>query len=42
MYTLLRLLHGYLNNDPQVKRILGTSGMYFVPVVNYDGYDAIS
>lgn len=42
MYTMIRILHSYLNDEPHIKTILGTSGIFFVPLVNYDGYDAIS
>jgi murein tripeptide amidase MpaA len=41
-YTMIRFLHGYLNNDEQVRKVLATSGLYFVPLVNYDGYAKIS
>ena len=42
MYTMIRLLHKYLNNDSEVKRILSISGIFFVPIVNQDGYSVIS
>lgn len=42
MYTMIRLLHGYLNSDLQINQILGTSGIYFVPIVNWDSVKLIS
>lgn len=42
MYSIMRLLHGYLNDDQQVKTILGQSGLFFVPIVNFDSYSRIS
>lgn len=42
MYTMLRLLHGYLNDDQQTKTLLATSGLYFVPIINVDSYTLIS
>lgn len=42
MYTMLRMLHGYLNDDQEIKSILATSGVFFVPIVNLDSYSRIS
>jgi carboxypeptidase T len=42
MYTLIRVLHGYLNNDEQVRNLLSSGAIYWLPVVNYDGYAKIS
>ena len=42
MYTMIRLLHGYLNSDSQTNQILGTSGIYFIPIVNWDSVKLIS
>ena len=42
MYTMLRFLHCYMNNDPETKTVLGTSAIYFVPMVNLDGYARIT
>lgn len=39
---MLRLLHGYLNDDQETKSILATSGIFFIPIVNVDGYSLIS
>lgn len=42
MYSMLRILHGYLNDDQDIKSILANSGIFFVPIVNLDSYSEIS
>ena len=42
LYTMIRVLHGYLNNCPEIKQILGNSGLYFIPIVNLDSVTVIS
>ena len=37
MYSLLKLLHGALNNDLKAKKLLEQNKYYFMPIVNVDG-----
>lgn len=41
VYTLLRLLFDYTKGDQQTITLLNTSALYFIPVVNVDGFMAI-
>jgi murein tripeptide amidase MpaA len=41
-YAMVRVLHGYLHNDAQVRSWLGHNGFYFIPVVNWDSVKLIS
>jgi hypothetical protein len=38
LYILLYLLKGYSSNDPAVKELLSNLNIYFVPIINADGY----
>jgi hypothetical protein len=37
MYAILRMLHGYVHNDPYYTNLLAQNKYYVVPVVNVDG-----
>jgi hypothetical protein len=39
---MIRVLHSYLNDCSEIKKILGSSGIYFIPVVNWDSVQLIS
>jgi len=41
VYTVLRLLYGYVKEEPATIYLLQRSAMVVVPVVNVDGYSAI-
>ncbi len=40
-YTLLRLLFDYAKGDQQTITLLSSSSIFFIPVVNVDGFMAI-
>ena len=44
MYTMLRILHGYVheNNNGFIRTLLAEKALFFVPAVNYDGVALIS
>ena len=41
VYTTLRLLFSYVHKDKQILQLLNDSAIFFIPVVNVDGYQAI-
>ena len=41
VYTVLRLLYGYVKEEPATMYLLQRSAIVVVPVVNVDGYSAI-
>jgi murein tripeptide amidase MpaA len=41
MYTVLNVLHSYVNKDLNTIRTLENSALFFVPVVNLDGFTEI-
>ena len=41
-YAMVRVLHGYVHNDKQVRSWLGHNGLYFIPVINWDSVKLIS
>lgn len=41
-YTMLRLLFDYVHNDEQVMQLLQDSALFFIPVVNVDGFEAMA
>jgi len=42
LYSLLKILHNYVHGDLKTQYLLQQSVVLFVPIVNYDGYLAIS
>jgi murein tripeptide amidase MpaA len=42
VYSILRLLFGYVKNDQETARLLTETTMIFIPVVNVDGYESIA
>ena len=42
VYTILRFLFDYLQSEDQIIKLLNESSIFFIPVVNVDGYVAIS
>ena len=42
VYTILRFLFDYIQSDDQIIKLLSDSSVFFIPVVNVDGYVAIS
>ncbi len=41
VYIILRLLYCYVNDDDTVIKLMSDTAIFFIPVVNYDGYKAI-
>ena len=41
-YFVLKLLHGYLNGDAEAWKVLEDSVVFVIPIVNQDGFSAIS
>jgi len=41
VYTILRLLFDYVKSDDQVEQLFLDSSIFFIPVVNVDGFEAI-
>ena len=41
VYTMLRLLYGYVKEDPDTMYLLNRSAIVIIPAVNVDGYQAI-
>ena len=42
MYTMLRVLHGYVHEDDFYRTLLKQKSLFFIPAVNYDGFAYIS
>ena len=42
MYTMLRVLHGYVHEDDFYQILLKEKSLFFIPAVNYDGFAYIS
>ena len=42
MYTMLRILHGYVHGDDFYQTLLKKKSLFFIPAVNYDGFAYIS
>ena len=42
MYSMLRVLHGYLHSDAFYSHLLMEKSLFFIPTVNYDGVAYIS
>ena len=42
MYTMLRILHGYMHDDDFYTTMLKEKALFFIPTVNYDGVKYIS
>ena len=42
MYTVLRILHKYVQGDEEVRQMLLRHKLYIIPIVNVDGFKFIS
>jgi len=42
LYTMLKILHNYVHGDNKTQFILQETCIFFLPVINYDGYIAIN
>ena len=42
LYVMLRLLHGYVHEDPFYINLLSENVLFFVPIVNLDGVEYMS